>query len=130
MEKSEEIEEFDLGQELINAGFNGISVEELNEETILDKSTFIKLFNITDEEEREKILAKVRNKARDLRVTTSFNKMLKKNHQEYIQSLKRQSSNKPIKFDELKIEALSPADWKVDYFGVYKYKIVNERKER
>jgi uncharacterized protein (DUF927 family) len=102
-----------------------VDIDNLNEKSILDDEIFKKIFAISDNLERTKLIVKLQEKSRKLKVSRSFNNMLKTYQQNYIQETKRTRSNRPIKFEELNIEEISPGEWTVDYFGVYKYKLIN-----
>lgn len=111
-------QELELSEQLMNEGFTPFDIDELDKDTILDKEIFIFLFQL-EPEQKIQTLAKLRNKARELKMTRSFNEMLKLYQAEYTQSIK-QTGSKTINFTNSPLENLKCGDWIADDTGVLK----------
>mgnify|MGYP006068328955 FL=1 len=94
-------------------------IENLNEETILEDEIFDYLLEIPNSPDKTRIIEKLRNKARELKVIRAFNNIFKQKNQEYIQSLKSQGGNK-TKFTDCPYEQLNCGTWNADDTGIYK----------
>lgn len=94
-------------------------IEELNQETILEDKIFDYLIGIPNSPDKTRIIEKLRNKARDLKVLRSFNSIFKQKNQEYIQALKSQGGNK-TKFTDCPYKQLNCGTWNADDTGIYK----------
>lgn len=114
----------DLGQELLDAGFNTIDVNNLDKESILQEEIYITIFSINNNIERTKLIIKLQEKAKELKVIRSFDKMLKVYQQELVQNRKRQGGQ-IVKVTNPPLDNLKCGEWIVDDFGVYKYKTIN-----
>lgn len=66
-----------LGKLLNNEFFLSFEVEELNEEELLSDEVFNEIFSIKNPVKRTQIIAKMRKQAQRLKITKSFNEMLK-----------------------------------------------------
>ena len=69
------------------------SIDKLNSKNILDDTVFNHIFAIEDPIKRERELAKIQIKAKELKVAKQFNNMLKKYKSLYIKDMKDKSSN-------------------------------------
>ena len=108
----------DLKQEILKEN-PPYKIEELNEETILEDKIFDYLLEIPNSSDKTRIVEKLRNKARELKVLRAFNSIFKQKNQEYIQNLKSRGGN-IVKFTDCPIENLKCGQWNADDTGVYK----------
>ena len=108
----------DLKQEILKEN-PPYKIEELNEETILEDKIFDYLLEIPNSSDKTRIVEKLRNKARKLKVLRAFNSIFKQKNQEYIQNLKSRGGN-IVKFTDCPIENLKCGQWNADDTGVYK----------
>ena len=108
----------DLKQEILKEN-PPYKIEELNEETILEDKIFDYLLEIPNSSDKTRIVEKLRNKARELKVLRAFNSIFKQKNQEHIQNLKSRGGN-IVKFTDCPIENLKCGQWNADDTGVYK----------
>lgn len=94
-------------------------IKELNEETILEDKIFDYLLEIPNSSDKTRIVEKLRNKARELKVLRAFNSIFKQKNQDYIQNLKSQGGNK-TKFTDCPYNQLNCGTWNADDTGIYK----------
>ena len=107
-----------LEQEMLKAN-PPYKIDELDESTILDKKIFEYIFSITNQVSRTEIIVKLEDKAKQLRVTRSFGKLLKAYQTEYAQQFKQKGSN-VIQFTKPPIENLKCGKWDCNDTGVTK----------
>lgn len=112
-------QELELSEQLFEAGFTPFGeISELTKEKILNKEVFKFLFQLNPELKIQ-TLAKLRDRARELKMTKSFNEMLKLFQAEYTQSIK-QVGSKTIDFTNSPLENLKCGEWIADDTGVSK----------
>lgn len=114
-------QELELSEQLMNEGFTPFGeIEELTEEQILDDKIFQFLFTL-EPEQRIKILVRLRERARKLKIgVKSFNEMLKLYQAKYTQTVKQQGS-KIINFTDAPLEKLKCGEWICEDGGVYRW---------
>lgn len=95
------------------------NLEELTAETILEDNIFDYLIAIPNSSDKTRLIEKLRNKARELKVTRAFNNIFKQKNQEYIQNLKSKGGNK-TNFTDCPYQQLNCGQWIADDTGVYK----------
>lgn len=108
----------ELNQEMLKEN-PPYKIEELNEETILEDKIFDYLLEIPNSPDKTRIVEKLRNKARTLKVLRPFNNIFKQKNQEYIQYKKSQGGSK-TKFTDCPYIQLNCGTWNADDAGVYK----------
>lgn len=117
---NENINSEDLGQELIDVGFTPFGeIEDLNEDTILEEDVFKYVLLLDDPILKIKVLAKLKNRARQLKQTKSFNDMLKVYQNKYSQ-MSKQSNSKIMNFTNAPLEKLKCGEWDCKDTGVSK----------
>lgn len=109
----------DLGEKLLEAGFNNIDIEKLDKEKILDEEIFKYILFLEDPILKVKILAKLKDKARELKMIKPFNEMLKIYQNEYSQKVKQENS-KIMNFTNAPLENLKCGEWDCKDTGVSK----------
>ena len=109
----------DFGEELLNSGFAPFNIEELTKESILEEDTFKYVFAMEGGLARTKVLVKLQEKAKELKVAKSFDKLFKAYQQDYV-SRKKQEGSEVIKFTNSPIDNLKCGKWQCDDFGVSK----------
>lgn len=112
-------------EDLVDAGFTPFGeIEDLNEETILNEEVFKYVLLLDDPILKIKILAKLKDRARLLKRTNEFNKMLKIYQSQYSQ-MSKQSNSKIINFTNAPIEKLKCGEWDCKDTGVSRLIITN-----
>lgn len=109
----------DFGENLINSGFTPFNVEELTKETILDEKIFNHMLSISDSVQRTRIIVALQEKAKELKVIRSFDKLFKAYQTNYVQQIKQQGS-KTIQFTSPPIENLKCGKWDCKDTGITK----------
>ena len=109
----------DLGEKLLEAGFNNIDIEKLDKEKILDEEIFKYILFLEDPILKVKILAKLKDKARELKMIKPFNEMLKIYQNEYSQKIKQENS-KIMNFTNAPLENLKCGEWDCKDTGISK----------
>lgn len=109
----------DLGEKLLEAGFNNNDIEKLDKEKILDEEIFKYILFLEDPILKVKILAKLKDKARELKMIKPFNEMLKIYQNEYSQKVKQENS-KIMNFTNAPLENLKCGEWDCKDTGVSK----------
>lgn len=109
----------DFGEELLNSGFAPFDIENLTKESILEEEVFQYIFALDGGITRTRALVKLQEKAKELKVAKSFDKMLKAYQQDYIAKVK-QAGSETVKFTNAPIEGLKCGKWQCDDFGVSK----------
>ena len=107
-------------EDLVDVGFTSFGeIEDLNEETILNEEVFKYVLLLDDPILKIKVLAKLKNRARQLKQTKSFNDMLKAYQNKYSQ-MSKQSNSKTMNFTEAPLEKLKCGEWNCKDTGVSK----------
>ena len=91
-----------------------MSVEEL-----IDDLVFEEIFSTPDAIARRKLITMLRMRARELKITNDWDKLLRAHQDEYVRMKKSAGSNIAT-FTDAPIEGLRTGDWKADDTGVYK----------
>ena len=112
-------QELTLSDQLISEGFTPFNLEELTKETIMEKDIFEHIFSIDNAIDRTQVILKLEEKARDLGIIRSFDKMLKAYQTEYAQRFKQKGSL-TINFTNPPIEGLKCGKWECTDSGVVK----------
>lgn len=94
-------------------------IEKLNKENILEDQLFDYLIALPSSPNKTRIIERLRNKARELKVIKAFNNIFKQKNQEYIQNLKSKGGNK-TSFTDCPVEELKCGQWIADDTGIYK----------
>lgn len=94
-------------------------IEKLNKENILEDQLFDYLIALPSSPNKTRIIERLRNKARELKVIKAFNNIFKQKNQEYIQNLKSKGGNK-TNFTDCPVEELKCGQWIADDTGIYK----------
>lgn len=94
-------------------------IEKLNKENILEDQLFDYLIALPSSPNKTRIIERLRNKARELKVIKAFNSIFKQKNQEYIQNLKSKGGNK-TSFTDCPVEELKCGQWIADDTGIYK----------
>lgn len=116
----------DLYEQLSEVGFTTIEIDKLDKEKIFATEIFDYVFSIPDYIERTKIIVELQEKAKELKVSRSFNTIFRAYQQEYVKRNKQKSSN-TIKFTKAPIEGLKCGDWIADDAGVKKVDIASQQ---
>lgn len=88
-------------------------------ERLLSRETFDHIFAIKDPFEREKQIAKMKAAARSLKVTQSFNNLLRA-HQKERAMAKKQAESQDIQFTDPPIKGLKCGEWIAEDSGIYR----------
>ena len=111
-------QELELSEQLINEGFTPFGeIDELTKEKILDKEIFEHIFSIKNQLARTELIIKLEEKAKQLGVIRSFDKLLKAYQTEFVQRFKQKGSN-IIQFTQPPIENLKCGKWECNDTGV------------
>lgn len=124
LKKLEENEYEDFGDELLNSGFTPFNISELDKETILNEDIFNYVLSIDDNIQKTRILVELQDKAKELKVARSFDKLFKAYQTSYVQKIKGQGSN-TIQFTNPPIKDLKCGKWNCKDTGVTKTILVN-----
>ena len=114
----------DFGEELLNSGFAPFDIDNLTKESILEEDIFKYVFSLESGIARTKVLVKLQEKAKELKIIKSFDKMLKAYQQDYISRIK-QAGSQVIKYTNPPLENLKCGKWQCDDLGVSKTVINN-----
>lgn len=98
---------------------NPPDIEKLDKENILEDAIFDYLISLPNSPDKIRIIEKIRERAKELKIIQPFNSIFKQKNQEYIQYLKAKGGN-IIKFTDCPIESLKCGQWNADDTGVYK----------
>lgn len=113
-------QELELSEQLMNEGFTPFGeIEELTKEKILDKEIFEHIFSIENQLARTELIVKLEERAKQLGVIRSFDKLLKAYQTEFAQKFKQRGSN-VIQFTQPPIENLKCGKWECNDTGVTK----------
>lgn len=113
-------QELELSEQLMNEGFTPFGeIEELTKEKILDKEIFEHIFSIENQLARTELIVKLEERAKQLGVIRSFDKLLKAYQTEFAQKFKQRGSN-IIQFTQPPIENLKCGKWECNDTGVTK----------
>ena len=113
-------QELELSEQLINEGFTPFGeIEELTKEQILDKEIFEHIFSIENQLVRTELIVKLEERAKQIGVIRSFDKLLKAYQTEFAQKFKQRGSN-VIQFTQPPIENLKCGQWECNDTGVIK----------
>jgi uncharacterized protein (DUF927 family) len=104
---------------LIEESFGLEDIKNLTKETILDREIFENIFLIDDQIARSTRIVKLQERARELGVIRSFDKLLKAYQADFIQKFKQRGSN-IIKFTNSPLENLKCGKWDATDMGVTK----------
>ena len=111
-------QELELSEQLINEGFTPFGeIDELTKEKILDKEIFEHIFSIKNQLARTELIIKLEEKAKQLGIIRSFDKLLKAYQTEFVQRFKQKGSN-IIQFTQPPIENLKCGKWECNDTGV------------
>ena len=94
-------------------------LEDLNSDSILEDQIFDYLLAIPNSPNKTRIIEKIRNRAKELKVVRAFNSIFKQKNQEYIQELKSRGGN-IVKFTDCPIQNIKCGQWNADDTGVYR----------
>ena len=110
----------DLDKELLNAGFTPFGeIEDLDKESILEEEVFKYVLLLEEPILKIKILAKLKDRARQLKQIKPFNEMLKIYQNKYTQ-MSKQANSKTMNFTNPPIEELKCGEWDCKDSGVSK----------
>lgn len=113
-------QELELSEQLMNEGFTPFGeIEELTKEKILDKEIFEHIFSIENQLARTELIVKLEERAKQLGVIRSFDKLLKAYQTEFAQKFKQRGSN-VIQFTQPPIENLKCGKWECNDTGITK----------
>lgn len=113
-------QELELSEQLINEGFTPFGeISELTKDNILEKEIFEHIFSIDNQIARTTLIVKLQDKARELGLIRSFDKLLKAYQTEFAQKFKQKGSN-TIQFTQPPIENLKCGKWECEDTGVTK----------
>lgn len=93
-------------------------IDSIKAGEVPDDEVFLAIFEIPDELERQRFIEELRIRAREQKVLTTFNTMLKKWTSRSAQNKRQQGSNK-TKFTDAPL-VLNCGDWEASDIGVYK----------
>ena len=99
--------------------FRPYRIEELTKDSILDKQNIDYVLALSNNIDREKELAKLQIRAKELKVYRQFNTMFKQYREMYVKDLKSKASNE-IKFTDYPLQNIKCGKWIADDTGVYK----------
>lgn len=109
---------------IINSGFMPFDFDGLDKESILEEEIFQHIFTLSDALERTKLVVKLQEKAKDLKVGRSFSNLLKAYQTDYVQSQKQKGSNS-IQFTNPPLQGLKCGKWKADDTGISRIEMNN-----
>ncbi len=113
-------QELELSEQLINEGFTPFGeISELTEEQIIDKDIFSYIFSIESDINREEIIVMLQIRAKALKVTKQFNKLLKIYREIYIKELKGRN-DKITDFKDSPYPNLKCGKWLANEIGILK----------
>ena len=95
------------------------NLDELNKESILEDNIFDYLISLPNSPQKTRIIEKIRERSKELKVARAFNSIFKQKNQEYIQELKSKGGN-IVKFTDCPIENIKCGQWNADDTGVYR----------
>lgn len=113
-------QELELSDQLVSEGMTPLGeISELTKEEILDEKIFETIFGTENQIARTRLIVALGDKARELGVARSFDKLLKAYQTEYAQQFKQKGSN-TIQFTRPPIENLKCGKWECVDAGVTK----------
>ncbi len=113
-------QELELADQLVSEGMTPLGeISELTKEEILDEKIFETIFGTENQIARTRLIVALGDKARELGVARSFDKLLKAYQTEYAQQFKQKGSN-TIQFTRPPIENLKCGKWECVDAGVTK----------
>lgn len=98
---------------------NPPDIEKLDKETILEDVIFDYLIALPNSPDKTRIIEKIRERAKELKVVSPFNTIFKQKNQEYIRYLKAKGGN-IIRFTDCPIQELKCGQWNADDTGIYR----------
>jgi len=107
----------ELEQEMLKK--NPPDIEKLDKENILEDAIFDYLISLPNSPDKIRIIEKIRERAKELKIIQAFNSIFKQKNQEYIQYLKAKGGN-IINFTDCPVKNLKCGQWSADDTGVYK----------
>lgn len=113
-------QELELSDQLMNEGFTPFGeIEELTKEKLLSREVFEHIYSIDNQIAKTELIIKLEDKARELGIIRSFDKLLKAYQTEFAQKFKQRGSN-IIRFTQPPIENLKCGKWECNDTGVTK----------
>ncbi|MDO4391808.1 MAG: DUF927 domain-containing protein [Clostridium sp.] len=113
-------QELELSEKLMNEGFTPFGeIDELTKDKILGREVFEYIFSIDNSIAKTELIIKLEDKARELGIIRSFDKLLKAYQTEFAQRYKQKGSN-IIHFTQPPIEGLKCGKWECEDSGVTK----------
>lgn len=113
-------QELELSEQLMDNGFTPFGeIEELTKDKILSREVFEHIFSIDNQIAKTELIIKLEDKARELGIIRSFDKLLKAYQTEFAQRFKQRGSN-IIHFTQPPIENLKCGKWECEDTGVTK----------
>lgn len=94
-------------------------IDALNKENILEDKIFDYLIALPNSTNKTRIIERLRDRAKELKVIRAFNSVFKQKNEEYIQNLKSRGGNL-VKFTDCPIENIKCGIWNADDAGVYR----------
>ena len=87
-------QELELSEKLMNEGFTPFGeIDELTKDKILGREVFEYIFSIDNSIAKTELIIKLEDKARELGIIRSFDKLLKAYQTEFAQRYKQKGSN-------------------------------------
>ena len=103
-------------------GFEPFEVKDLTAETILADEVFNYVFMLENHLARAKTIARLKNRAKTLGCSRTFDMMLREHQAEYANRVRTQNSDE-IKFTNAPIEGLKCGQWKCVDSGVSRFSV-------
>ena len=108
----------------MNSGFTPFEIDELTKETIIEEDVYKYIFSVDEPLARTRIIVRLQERAKELNVARSFDKMLKAYQTDHVQRIKQAGSG-TIKFTNPPLANLKCGKWKCDDTGVQKVTLTN-----
>lgn len=105
-------------------GFTSFNINDLDKESILEEEVFERIFSTVDQTDRIRLIARLKDRAEELKVKKTFGELLRAYQSDYARS-KRQGGSNSMKFTDPPLSDLKCGEWECTDSGVSKVIIKN-----